>query len=42
MELKVLKSAEINEEIADEIVDLINKNPHTILGLATGSSPVGV
>lgn len=42
MELKVLKSAEINEEIADEIVDLINKNPHAILGLATGSSPVGV
>lgn len=42
MELKILTNEEINEEIANEIVDLINKKPNAVLGLATGSSPVGV
>ena len=42
MEVKVLKSEEINRQIADTFIALIKKNPKAILGLATGSSPVGV
>lgn len=42
MKLKVLNKEEIYKSIAKEIVDLINKKPNTVLGLATGSSPVGV
>ena len=42
MEVKVLKSEEINRQIADTFIDLIKRNPKAILGLATGSSPVGV
>jgi len=42
MEIKVLESNQINETIANEIVALVNKNPKVVLGLATGSSPVGM
>ena len=42
MEVKVLKSEEINRAIADTFIDLIKRNPKAVLGLATGSSPVGV
>lgn len=42
MEVKVLKSEEINRQIADEFIKLIKAKPNAILGLATGSSPVGV
>ena len=42
MELKILTDKEINEEVANEIVELINKKPNAVLGLATGGSPVGV
>jgi len=42
MEVKVLKGEEINRQIADTFIDLIKKNPRAVLGLATGSSPVGV
>ena len=42
MELKILTDKEINEEVAREIVELINKKPNAVLGLATGGSPVGV
>ena len=42
MEIKVLKSEEINREIADTFISLIQKKPNAVLGLATGSSPVGV
>ncbi|MCI1734164.1 MAG: glucosamine-6-phosphate deaminase [Bacilli bacterium] len=30
----------IAEEVSDRIIDLVKKNPHAILGLATGSSPI--
>jgi len=42
MEIKVLKKEEINQQIANEFIKLIQKNPKAVLGLATGSSPVGV
>lgn len=42
MELKVLTKEEINEAIKDEIRSLLRKKPDAILGLATGSSPIGV
>lgn len=42
MELKILSKEEINHTIAEEIVSLLGKKPNAILGLATGSSPVGV
>ena len=42
MELKIMKKEEIDKVVADEIVKLIQKKPNCVLGLATGSSPVGV
>lgn len=42
MELKVLTKDEIYEEISEDIVKLINEKHNAVLGLATGSSPVGV
>lgn len=42
MELKVLTKDEIYEEISEDIVRLINSKPNAVLGLATGSSPIGV
>ncbi len=42
MELKVLPKEEIEKEVANEIVNLIHQKPNCVLGLATGSSPIGV
>lgn len=42
MELKVLESNKIDEEVANEIVTLIKGKPNCVLGLATGSTPLGV
>ena len=42
MEFKVLTKEEINKAISDEIIELVNSKKDTILGLATGSSPLGV
>ena len=42
MEVKVLKSEEINNEVSNRIINLVNSNKNAILGLATGSTPVGV
>lgn len=42
MEVKILKKEEINRAIADEFIALIKRKPNAVLGLATGSSPVGV
>jgi len=42
MELKILSKEEIYESIKDEIRGLLRKKPDAILGLATGSSPIGV
>ncbi len=32
---------EMSKKAADIIIDIVKKNPHAILGLATGSSPIG-
>lgn len=42
MELKVMEKEEIEKVVADEIVNLIHQKPNCVLGLATGSTPVGV
>lgn len=42
MELKVLTREEVNEAVANEFIHLINKKERPILGLATGSTPLGV
>lgn len=42
MKLKVLNDEEINETIADKICTLIKQKPNLVLGLATGSTPLGV
>lgn len=42
MELKILKKEEIYKDIKNRIVNLIKNKPNCILGLATGSSPIGV
>lgn len=42
MELKILSKEEINQAIKDEISALLRRKPNAVLGLATGSSPVGV
>lgn len=42
MELKVLSQNEINLAIKDEIASLLRRKPNAVLGLATGSSPLGV
>ncbi len=42
MEVKVLSIDEINNEVAGRIINLVNSNKNAILGLATGSTPVGV
>lgn len=42
MELKILTKDEIYSSIKDAIGALLRKKPNAILGLATGSSPVGV
>ena len=42
MNLFILNEKEINEKIAREILDLVKDKPSCVLGLATGSSPLGV
>lgn len=42
MKLKVLNDEEISETIADKICTLIKQKPNLVLGLATGSTPLGV
>ncbi len=42
MEIKILKKAEINKIVANKIAKLINKKSNAVLGLATGSTPIGV
>ena len=42
MKVKIKSKEKISEEIAKLIVDLVNENPKAVLGLATGSSPLGV
>ena len=42
MELKILPQNEINLAIKDEIASLLRRKPNAVLGLATGSSPIGV
>lgn len=42
MEIKVLTKEEINREISEEIISLINSRENVVLGLATGSTPLGV
>ena len=42
MELIIGTKEEINKLVSDEIVALVNKQNNAILGLATGSTPIGV
>jgi len=42
MELKVLKLEDIYKEIADKAINVIKTKTNPVLGLPTGSSPVGV
>lgn len=42
MDIKVLKEREIYNEIAKDIIDLINDKHDCVLGLATGSTPLGI
>ena len=42
MKVKIKSKEKISEEIAKLIIDLVNENPKAVLGLATGSSPLGV
>ena len=42
MNIKILTKEEINNEIAKTFISTIKNNPTCVLGLATGSSPIGV
>ncbi len=42
MEVKVLSKEEINKEAAKIFIDHVNEKPDCVLGLATGSTPVGM
>ena len=42
MNIKILTKEEINNEIAKTFINTIKNNPTCVLGLATGSSPIGV
>lgn len=42
MEVKIMNSTAINEEIAQLFINTVNQKPNCVLGLATGSSPLGV
>jgi len=42
MELKVLKLEDIYKEIANKVINVIKTKTNPVLGLATGSSPIGV
>lgn len=42
MKVVYLEKKQIEEEIAKVFIDKVNENPSCVLGLATGSSPVGI
>ena len=42
MKIKILTKQQINEEIANIYIEQVKKNPKSVLGFATGSSPLGV
>lgn len=42
MKVVYLTKKEIEKEIAQVFIDKINENPKSVLGLATGSSPIGI
>ena len=42
MKIVYLPKAEIEKEIAQIFIDKVNENPKCVLGLATGSSPIGI
>lgn len=42
MNIKVLDKEQIYSDIANRMISLVNSKPNAILGLATGSSPIGV
>ena len=42
MKVKIQTKEKMNEEIAQLFISLIKENPNCVLGLATGSSPLGV
>ena len=42
MNLVVLEKNQIDEVVASLFIDTINNKPNCVLGLATGSSPVGI
>lgn len=42
MELVIATKEEINKLVSDEIIELVKNKPNCILGLATGSTPLGV
>lgn len=42
MKVKIQSKEKMNSEIAKLIIDLVNEKPNCVLGLATGSSPLGV
>ena len=42
MRVKIQTKEKMNEEIAQLFIDTVNENPNCVLGLATGSSPLGV
>ena len=42
MKVKIQTKEKMNEEISQLFINLVNENPNCVLGLATGSSPLGV
>ena len=42
MEIKILNKEEIDKIVANKIAKLIKNKPNAVLGLATGSTPLGV
>ena len=42
MKIRIQSKERIAETVAKIIIDLVNQNPKAVLGLATGSSPLGV
>lgn len=42
MKVKIQTKEKMNEEIAQLFISLVKENPNCVLGLATGSSPLGV
>ncbi|MFA7612053.1 MAG: glucosamine-6-phosphate deaminase [Acholeplasmataceae bacterium] len=42
MKIIINKKAKLNKLAAQEIINLVNENPKAVLGLATGSSPIGL